>query len=74
MVSSMNMRGLYKGDFMKTDQIDVADLIWSPCGSLGLLFINTDVQLPKPGASGSTEAASLSVTGLERVELRWRRC
>jgi len=67
----MTIKGRYEGDFLKTDQIDVASSIWSPCGSEGMININSEVRLDP---RNSTEPAFLSVTSLEKVELRWHRC
>jgi hypothetical protein len=67
----MTIKGPYEGDFLKTDQIDVASLIWSPCGTESMININSEVRLDPRNSTGP---ASLSVTSLEKVELRWHRC
>ncbi|KAK4449657.1 hypothetical protein QBC34DRAFT_448719 [Podospora aff. communis PSN243] len=69
-VSEMNIRGPYDGDYLKVHEFSDATTTWSPCGAEALLNVNAEVRFVP--VANLTETATLSMTSLEEVELGWK--
>ncbi|KAJ6262350.1 hypothetical protein Dda_3158 [Drechslerella dactyloides] len=47
-----NFNGPYNGDYVFNDRVDFTTEVWSPCGTEGLLNINSQIRLDKPAVDG----------------------
>lgn len=64
------IKGPYDGRYLRADRIDVASAVWSPCGTEGLLYINSETRLsPVTNSTGE-----LTLERLQNIGLAWRRC
>jgi hypothetical protein len=72
--ATLTINGPFTGRYQKHD--DVALAVWSPCGSQGLLNVNTDVALTPLGAanSGLLTADKASAKFTHSVYIKWQQC
>ncbi|KAF2119755.1 hypothetical protein BDV96DRAFT_486870 [Lophiotrema nucula] len=68
--------GPVTGDYLKHDQADSTSVVWSPCGTEGLLNINSQVRLAATNASATglltTDSTDLKFTQV--VYVQWQAC
>lgn len=69
--STLQIKGPYDDNYLKTDQFGVESTVWSPCGVEGLLNINSEVRL---SPADSSKSALLTVNTLGNITTHWRRC
>jgi len=70
-----NMYGPYSKDFIVSDDIEIQDLVWSPCGVTRSLNINTEVRLQGPrGSRGYITQDSIDGELTQTYLISWRRC
>ncbi|PVH91906.1 hypothetical protein DM02DRAFT_576540 [Periconia macrospinosa] len=71
-----NFVGPVTGDYLKHDEADSTSTVWSPCGTNGLLNINSQVRLTATNASASglltTDSTDLKFTQIAYV--KWQKC
>lgn len=74
--SEMVINGVYNGNYVKTDKFAGDAALWSPCGSEGLLNINSEVRLtPLDSDASAILTGNLSDQKYTVVHyLQWRRC
>ncbi|MBT2383990.1 DUF4360 domain-containing protein [Streptomyces sp. ISL-11] len=74
-----NFRGNYEDNWQATDRVDVAALVWSPCGEKRNFNINTEVRV-NAGTSDPTKTTSFMTmdstdTDINTVyHLAWKEC
>jgi hypothetical protein len=71
-----NFVGPANGDYLKHDEADSTSIIWSPCGSAGMLNINSQVRLSSSNTSATglltTDSTDLKFTQV--VYVQWQKC
>ncbi|OXV12194.1 hypothetical protein Egran_00045 [Elaphomyces granulatus] len=74
-----NFTGPQNKDYLDTNKLEQASLIWSPCGTEGLLNINAQVQVAAnssaaAGAAGqlTVDSSDAKVTQIYRIQ--WKKC
>jgi len=62
--------------YTKSDTVETASTIWSPCGSEGLLNINNRISLTStdPKASGELSNDDATVAFTHQLHVSWRPC
>lgn len=76
----MSIKGdakLALGDvYTKTDKVETTSVIWSPCGSNGILNINNRLSLtstdPKAAGEFTNDDATVALT--QQLHVAWRPC
>lgn len=76
MSRTLTLKGPYDDNYLKTDQLGVTSLVWSPCGVEGLLNVNSEVRL---NPLGSDQAALMTVDSTDfkfhqKHYLQWKKC
>lgn len=76
--ATINGPDFVKGQiYTKLDVVENSSVVWSPCGTTGILNINNRIALTAP--AGSTAAGELSdddatVKFTQKVAFKWRKC
>jgi hypothetical protein len=63
--------------YQKTDSVENASIVWSPCGTTGILNVNNRIALTVPSgssASGELSDDDATVKFTQEVLLQWRTC
>lgn len=64
------------GDYLKHDTADLTSVVWSPCGTTGMLNVNSQVRLTSTNSSATgiltTDSTDLKFTQV--VYVQWRKC
>ncbi|KAF2006318.1 hypothetical protein P154DRAFT_529990 [Amniculicola lignicola CBS 123094] len=68
--------GPVTGDYLKHDQADSTSVVWSPCGTNGMLNINSQVRLTSsvPAATGLLTTDSTDLKFTQVVYVQWQAC
>jgi hypothetical protein len=68
--------GPVTGDYLKHDEADNTSIVWSPCGTEGLLNINSQVRLTASNASatGLLTTDSTDLKFAQVVYVQWQAC
>jgi hypothetical protein len=70
-----NMYGPTSRDFLISDDIEIRDLVWSPCGVTRSLNINTELRVSGPrGQRGYVTQDSIDGELTHTYLIQWRRC
>ena len=68
--------GPVNGDYLKHDTADSTSVVWSPCGTTGMLNINSQVRLATSNSSATglltTDSTDLKFTQV--VYVQWQKC
>lgn len=68
--------GPVNGDYLKHDEADSTSVVWSPCGTTGMLNINSQVRLTGSSSSAkgllTTDSTDLKFTQV--VYVQWQKC
>ncbi|KAI4683683.1 uncharacterized protein J4E88_004860 [Alternaria novae-zelandiae] len=68
--------GPTNGDYLKHDEADSTSVVWAPCGTNGMLNINSQVRLTSSNASATglltTDSTDLKFTQV--VYVQWQKC
>lgn len=81
--SQTTLQTSFKGpdsqDYLVTDKLEDASLVWSPCGAEGLLNINAQVQLNEAPGTSSNAKGQLTVDSIDTkvtqiYSIQWRQC
>ncbi|KAF2027760.1 hypothetical protein EK21DRAFT_71316 [Setomelanomma holmii] len=68
--------GPANGDYLKHDEADSTSIVWSPCGTTGMLNINSQVRLASSNATATglltTDSTDLKFTQV--VYVQWQKC
>lgn len=68
--------GPYDADYLKTDAFPVESTVWSPCGTEGMLNINSAIQLSPMGSNKpallTSESTDLKFKQIQY--LQWKKC
>ncbi|KAF1955096.1 hypothetical protein CC80DRAFT_517280 [Byssothecium circinans] len=70
-------KGPVTGDYLKHDEANSTSIVWSPCGSTGMLNINSQVRLTSGTSSSAqglltTDSTDLKFT--QKVYVQWQAC
>jgi hypothetical protein len=68
--------GPLNGDYLKTDKVDQASTVWSPCGAEGALNINSQIRLTASDkkSQGLLTTDSLDAKFTQILHLQWQKC
>jgi hypothetical protein len=71
-----NFVGPVNGDYLKHDEADSTSTVWSPCGTTGMLNINSQVRLTGTDtkASGLLTTDSTDLKFTQVVYVQWKKC
>ncbi|KAF1990235.1 hypothetical protein K402DRAFT_224745 [Aulographum hederae CBS 113979] len=74
--STTQFIGPWAGDYVKNDKASQESLVWSPCGSEGLLNINSQVRLQQRDkkASGLLTTDTIDAKFVQELAITWRKC
>jgi len=66
-------------DYLVTDKLEQASLVWSPCGTEGLLNINAQVQVAANSSAPAKAAGQLTVDSIDTkvkqiYSIQWQKC
>jgi len=66
-------------NYLVTDKLEQASLVWSPCGQEGLLNINAQVQVAANSSAPANAAGQLTVDSIDTkvtqvYSLQWQKC
>ncbi|EOA86682.1 hypothetical protein ACJQWK_08419 [Exserohilum turcicum] len=68
--------GPVTGDYLKHDEADSTSVVWSPCGTTGMLNINSQVRLTSTNskATGILTTDSTDLKFTQVVYVQWQKC
>jgi len=76
--TTKDLEGSFVGEYSKDDFLGILAQVWSPCGKVAPLNMNTRISLrQKPGTSGGSSFMDVErQTGLlvQVFNIKWRRC
>ncbi|OXV12195.1 hypothetical protein Egran_00044 [Elaphomyces granulatus] len=66
-------------NYLISDKLEQASVVWSPCGTEGLLNINAQVQVSKNSSAVTNAAGQLTVDSIDakvtqKYSLQWQKC
>lgn len=69
-------KGPLSGDYLKHDEADSTSVVWSPCGTNGMLNVNTQVRLETSDskATGLLTTDSFDLKFEQVVYVQWQKC
>jgi hypothetical protein len=68
---------LLEGDvYTKNDQVETTAIVWSPCGTTGILNINNRISLTSsdPKATGELSNDDATVAFTQQLHVAWKPC
>ena len=65
-----------EGNYLKHDEAKSTSTVWSPCGTNGMLNINSQVRLQStnPAATGLLTTDSTDLKFTQVVYVQWQKC
>jgi hypothetical protein len=64
------------GDYLKHDTADSTSTVWSPCGTTGMLNVNSQIRLASTSSAATglltTDSTDLKFTQV--VYVQWQKC
>ncbi|KAF2662025.1 hypothetical protein K491DRAFT_700703 [Lophiostoma macrostomum CBS 122681] len=68
--------GPLTGDYLKHDQADSTSVVWSPCGTEGMLNVNSQIRLTSSAtaATGLLTTDSTDLKFTQVVYVQWQKC
>ncbi|KAF2840925.1 hypothetical protein M501DRAFT_1010109 [Patellaria atrata CBS 101060] len=71
-----DFKGPLNGDYLKHDEAEVVSVVWSPCGTEGMLNINSQVRLTSTNsaANGLLTTDSIDAKFTQKLYMQWQTC